>query len=214
MHGAEGFLGEGIQVVAIAASMGGIQALGSVLQDLPADFPVPILIVMHLSAQFPSVLDQILQPCSSLRVQWASDREWLKAGTVYLAPPDRHLTVSAPGLVSLKATERVNWVRPAADVLFESVARHYGKRSLGVVLTGTGHDGTAGSVCIKKAGGWVLAQDEESSRSFDMPRSAIGSGAVDYVLSLENLSFAILSLVMTFGATSLFRIPQRLAAAA
>lgn len=202
-----------IRIVAVAASLGGIEALCRLIRDLPADFPVPVVVVQHIAASASSLLDRVIQARSALRVKWAAEGDALESGTVYLAPPNRHLIVTASGTLSLYAGVRVNWVRPAADVLFDSVARHFGKQALAIVLTGSLFDGAAGSVRIKQAGGWVLAQDEESSRCFDMPRSAIRTGAVDFVLSLEGLSFAVLSLVMAFGATSLFRVPCRLSAA-
>lgn len=194
----------------MAASEGGIEALWTILQELPPDFSVPILVVQHLSATYPSVLDRVIQTRSTLPIKWAADGERLQGGTVYIAPPNRHLTIAAPGVVALTDTDRVNWVRPSADVLFRSLARQYGSKALAVVLTGNLYDGTAGSVAIKEAGGWVLAQDEQSCQRFDMPRSVIRRGAADFVLPLESLPCAILSLVMTFGATSLFRVPCRL----
>jgi len=197
-----------IRVVTIAASLGGIEALPRILQELPADFPVPILVVQHLAENCPTYLVEILQARSPLRVKWAVDGESPEGGTVYLAPRGRHLTVTPIGTFCLRASARVNWVRPAADVLFESVARYYGSDALAIVLTGSLEDGAAGSVHIKQAGGWVLVQDEESCRCFDMPRSAIRSGAVDFVLSLEALPYAIMCLIMSFGATSLFRVAR------
>lgn len=189
-----------IRVVAIAASLGGIEALTRILQELPGDFPVPIIVVQHLAEDYPSYLDRIVQARSLLRVKWALDGELPECGTVYLAPRGRHLTVTPAGTFCLQNSERVNWVRPAADVLFNSVARHFGRHALAIILSGSLHDGTAGSVRIKQAGGWVLAQDEETSRCFDMPRSAIQSGAVDFVFSLEALPHAILCLTKRLGS--------------
>lgn len=199
-----------IQVVAIAASEGGVEALKCLVQGLPPDFPVPILVVQHLAPHFNSRLDDILQIRSALPVRFAEDGEKLQPGTIYLAPPDRHLIVGELGVAKLTRADRVNWVRPAADVLFKSVARHYGSRSMAIVLTGNLFDGAAGSVAIKRAGGWVLVQDRNSSKCFDMPRSAIKKNAVDYVLPLHILPFAMRSLIMAAGATALFRVPCRL----
>lgn len=201
-----------INLVAIAASLGGIEALSRILEDLPSDFPAPVLVVQHIGPELPSVLDQIIQYRSAMPVKWAEDGELVKPGTVYLAVRNRHLTIGANGSLFLRTSRPVNWVRPAADVLFESVAHHYGASSLAVVLTGRLYDGMAGAVHIKRSGGWVLAQDEESSRCFEMPRAAIRSGCVDFVLPLKALSYAICSLVMAIGATDLFRVPSKLAA--
>lgn len=200
-----------IEAVVIAASLGGLQAISRVLQGLPTDFPAPVLVVQHLSARSPSVLDDIIQVRSNLRVKWATEGETLSPGTAYLAVPDRHLTVTGNGRLSLVQSEPVNWVRPAADVLFASVAEQFGESALAVVLTGGLHDGMAGAMHIKRRGGWVLAQDEASSRCFEMPRAAINAGAVDFVLPLDSLPAAISCLTMSVGATDLFRVPCKLA---
>lgn len=212
MFPVENRLGSGyeINIVVIAASLGGVEALSRLLQDLPSDFPVPVLMVQHLSADSPSVLDKVIQARSSVPVKWAEHGQRLLPGTAYLAVPNRHLTVAADGTACLQASNRVNWVRPAADVLFQSVAQRFGASALGVVLTGSLFDGMAGAVQIKRRGGWVLAQDESSSKCFEMPNAAIRSGAVDFVLPLEVLPFAVTALVMGAGATSLFRCPSRL----
>jgi two-component system chemotaxis response regulator CheB len=119
----------------------------------------------------------------------------LRPDHVFLAPPDEHLLVNRDGTVTLTHTELVNFVRPSADLLFESVAASYGERAIAVVLTGTGHDGSLGVTAIKQRGGTVIAQDESSSEFFGMPSAAIRTGAVDFVLPLEQIPLALITLL-------------------
>ena len=136
-------------------------------------------------------MPQIVGRRSALPVYQATDGQEIDAGRVYLAPPDRHLLVNRDGTVSLTQTELVNFVRPSADLLFDSVAAAYGERAIAVVLTGTGHDGSMGVTAIKKRGGTVIVQDEASSEFFGMPSAAIKTGAVDFVLSLGEIPAAL-----------------------
>jgi two-component system chemotaxis response regulator CheB len=176
------------RIVALAASAGGLAALSTVLSRLPADFPSPILIVQHLDPHRRSWLAEILGRASPLAVHQALDGEALCPGTVYIAPPGRHLLVVRPGRIALSDSPPLHFVRPAADVLFSSLAACCGRRTIAVVLTGTGHDGSGGAVKIKEAGGTVFAQSEKSSEFFGMPSAAINSGAVDRVLALEDIA--------------------------
>ena len=123
----------------------------------------------------------------------------LDADHVYLAPPDRHMLIKRKGVLTLTDSELVNFVRPSADLLFESVAAAYGPRALAVVLTGSGRDGALGVTAIKQRGGTVVAQDEASSEFFGMPSAAIKTGAVDHVLALEDIAPRLVML-MTAGA--------------
>jgi two-component system chemotaxis response regulator CheB len=116
-------------------------------------------------------------------------------GNVYLAPPDRHLLVNGDGTLSLTQTELVNFVRPSADLLFESVAAAYGGRAIAVVLTGAGKDGSLGVTAIKKRGGTVIVQDEATSEFFGMPGAAIRTGSADFVLSIDEIPGALVTLV-------------------
>jgi two-component system chemotaxis response regulator CheB len=184
-------------VVAIAASMGGLRALREILSALPADFPAAITVVQHLSPLFPSYLDECLNRHTPLRVKQAEEGELLRARTVYIAVPDKHLLVNTEGRVSLTDTPKVNFVRPAADKLFASVAISYKSRAIAVVLTGRQSDGRMGVLAITKHGGTVLAQDEATSECFDMPKAAISTGQVDLVLPLQAIASTLVSLVMT-----------------
>src|SRR5438128_261530 len=130
-----------IAIVALAASAGGIRALKCLLSTLPADFPVAIVVVQHIAPHHPSIIAQILDNHTPLTVRQANHLDRMMPGTVYIAPPDKHLLVSADGTLSLSTTELVHFVRPSADILFESVAVAFPGQAVAVVLTGTGVDG-------------------------------------------------------------------------
>ncbi|HET7465870.1 MAG TPA: chemotaxis protein CheB [Candidatus Dormibacteraeota bacterium] len=183
------------EIVAIAASAGGLTALTSILGHLPANFGAIVVVVQHLDPRHRSLMPQIVGRRSNMPVYQAADGMELEAGHVYLAPPDRHLLVNRDGTVSLTQTELVNFVRPSADLLFESVAAAYGERAIAVVITGTGHDGSMGVTAIKKRGGTVIVQDEATSEFFGMPSSAIKTGTVDFVLALDEIPVALQTLV-------------------
>jgi two-component system chemotaxis response regulator CheB len=182
-------------IVALASSAGGLAALTCVLSGLPRDFPVPVVLVQHLDPRHKSLLADMLGRRTPLRVKMAEDGDRPGAGSVSIAPPDHHLIVHPDGSLSLTQTELVHFLRPAANVLFESVATSYRDRAIGVVLTGTGSDGSAGVKAIKSVGGTVIAQDAETSEFFGMPRAAIGSGSVDYILPLDGIASALMSLL-------------------
>ena len=184
-----------VKIVALLASAGGLKAISAVLAALPRDFPVPIVIVQHLSPRLPSLMADILSRRTALPVTQARDGEALRPGHVYLAPPDQHLLVTGQQTVSLTLTEKVHHVRPSGDVLFESVAACYGAGAVVVILTGGDGDGATGLLAVKDAGGLTIAQDEASSESFSMPRAAIETGGVDHILALDAIAPMLLSLV-------------------
>jgi two-component system chemotaxis response regulator CheB len=183
------------QIVAFAASAGGLNALSRVLGALPGDFPAPIVVVHHLDPRHRSLIAEILSRRTPLRVQEAREGDHLRAHTVYVAPPDYHLLVNPGGTLSLSHSELVHFLRPSADLLFESVAASFKARALAVVLSGTGADGAMGVQAIKKMGGTVIAQDEGTSEFFGMPRAAIKTRVVDFVLPLEEIAPAVATLV-------------------
>jgi len=186
-------------VVAVAASAGGVTALGEFVSGIPEDFPSPILIVQHLDPRHRSLLAEILSRRSKLPVKQAQDGEPVKNGIIYIAPPNEHLLVNEDGTISLSQSELVHFVRPSADLLFESVAGRYKDRAIAVVLTGTGSDGDMGVTAIKKKGGTVIAQDKETAEFSGMPAAAISTGSVDFILRLEEIPSALVSLVMKGG---------------
>ena len=183
------------EVVAMASSAGGLKALLQIVSRLPPDLAAPVLVVQHLDPRHRSLMADILSRRSRLKVVEAQEGDVIRPGTVFLAPPDRHLLVDADLTLSLTRSELVHFLRPSADLLFESVAAVFRERALAVVLTGTGADGSMGIQAIRKTGGSVIAQDEESSEFFGMPSAAIESGCVDFVLPLEEIAGAIATLV-------------------
>jgi two-component system chemotaxis response regulator CheB len=183
-------------VVAIAASAGGLSALGEVLSALPADFPAAIVIVQHLDPRHRSLMAEILSRRTTLRVKQAEDGDALLPGTVYIAPPDNHLLVNGNGTISLSHSELVHFLRPSADLMFDSVAASYKDRAIAVVLTGSGKDGSLGVEAVKDMGGTVVVQDETSAEFPAMPSAAIETGKVDFVLPLSEISSALVALVV------------------
>lgn len=179
------------RVVVIAASAGGFAAIREVLAALPADFPVPITIVQHLSTEYPSKMDRLLAGHTPLRVRWAKAGEVLEAGTVYLASAGLHLTVDEAGVLALPDSARVRSCRPSADVLFNSAAASFGPRVIGVVLSGTGFDGGDGAGAVQRAGGSVIAQDADTSQFFTMPRAAIVATTFRRVLPIHQIAPAL-----------------------
>jgi two-component system chemotaxis response regulator CheB len=183
----------------MAASAGGLQALGVVFANLPSWLPAAIVVVQHLDPHHRSRMAEILAKRTPLHVGEAMEGEQLQPGHVHIAPPDRHLLVNPDGSLTLSQSELVHFVRPSADLLFESAAAAFGNQVIAVVLTGTGSDGAMGVTAVKKMGGTVIAQDEVSSDFFGMPRAAIKTGAVDLVLPLAKIPSAIVALVTGEG---------------
>lgn len=183
------------RVVAIASSAGGLNALTEVISALPSDFSVPIVVVQHLDPRHRSLMAEILGRKTGLGVRQASDGDALGPGTVLMAPPDEHLLVNADGTVSLSHTELVHFVRPSADLLFESTAASFGDGAIAVVLTGSGQDGSMGVRAVASTGGTVIAQDEATSEFFGMPGAAIATGCVDFVLPLGEIPRSLITLV-------------------
>jgi two-component system chemotaxis response regulator CheB len=197
-------------LVVMAASLGGVRALRTLLAQVPEDFPLPILIVQHLSDRLPSLLTDTLGRRSQLPVRWITDGQGMEEPGVWVAPPGYHVSITQTGALTLSQTARINFVRPSADVLFQSAADRCGDRLLAVILTGSGRDGTAGAVAIKRARGRVLVQNLKTCRAIGMPASAIRARSVDLVLPLTVLAPALVSLVMVPGAADLLRVPADL----
>ena len=182
-------------IVAVAASAGGLTALGRLLGGLPEDFPATIVVVQHLDPRHHSLMAEILSRRTGLQVREAKEGDSLHLHTVYIAPPDYHLLVNSDGTLSLSHSELVHFLRPSADLLFESVAASFKERAIAVVLTGTGSDGAMGIQAIKKMGGTVIAQDEGTSEFFGMPSAAIKTQNVDFILPLDEVAAALVTLM-------------------
>jgi two-component system chemotaxis response regulator CheB len=183
-------------VIAIGVSTGGPAAIQQILRALPRDFPLPILLVIHIGEPFGVALAEWLDSQSPLRVTYAIDREPLPApgvGRVIMAPPNAHLVVQGNRL-RLTADPERHSCRPSVDVLFESVAQDLGSRAAACLLTGMGRDGATGLLAVRQAGGLTIAQDEETSVVFGMPREAILLGAAERVLALADIGSALAAL--------------------
>jgi two-component system chemotaxis response regulator CheB len=184
--------------VVIAVSTGGPSTLASLLPALPANLPVPILVVQHMPPTFTRLLAARLASRCDMEVVEATDCERIRPGVVYIAPGDRHLRLRGPASdvrVWLTEDPPENSCRPAADVLFRSAAKIYRNRTLGVVLTGMGCDGLAGSRSIVAAGGSVLIQDPSTAVVGSMPSSVLEAGLAEATLDVAGLAEAIISRV-------------------
>lgn len=183
----------GLKVVALAASAGGLKALMQVLGALPAGFPAALLVVQHLG-HGPSLLSGILSRHCALEVHEAAQGMRIGAGAVYVARPDHHLLVNRDGTLALTQTELVHFVRPSADLLFESAAAAFGPATIAVVLSGSGQDGAMGVTAIKKRGGTVIVQDPAEAEHSGMPRAALDTGVADHILPLAQVAPALVRL--------------------
>ena len=188
-----------VDLVAIGISTGGPQALKRLIPQLPADFPVPVLIVMHMPVGYTEMYAAKLNELSPLEVKEASEGDELKPGHVFLAQAGRHLSVkresSGKVVTHLDARPFNTLHRPAVDVLFQSVAEVYGNRVLGVVMTGMGSDGKQGAAWIKSQGGLVFTEAESSCVVYGMPSAVKEAGLSDKTVALEEMARAIREVV-------------------
>lgn len=196
------------RVVAVAASIGGLQVVTMLLSALPADFPAPVLVVQHRGPGSTARLAEVLARRSALPVREARDGDDARAGTVYVAPPDRHVTLEEGFALALSDGPKQHYTRPAADPLFRSVAALVGRRAIGVVMTGRGEDGAAGAAAIRRAGGLVLVQEPGTCVSPHMPRAVLADSGADFLLRPDKIADALVSLVMVPGVSAaLFGLP-------
>ena len=164
------------RIVAVGASSGALEALMARLPPLPASFPCPVAVVVHVPSDRPNGLPPVLAPLCAVRVCEAEDKMPLEGGCVYFAPPGYHLLVERHGAAALSAEPPVQFSRPSIDVLFESVAQAFGDRALGVLLSGANADGAAGLAAIRAAGGLTWVQSPGSARVSTMPEAALALG--------------------------------------
>jgi two-component system chemotaxis response regulator CheB len=183
------------RLIVIGASGGGVEALQRVLRDLPADLPAAIAVVLHTHATSPQFTADILGQHTDLQVAYAVEEEEIAPGRVYLAPPDRHLLVRWTRRLGLDAGPKVNFHRPAADPLFASAARVFGRQVTGVVLSGGDGDGSTGLQEIKKHGGTCVVQSPSDAKEPSMPANAILRDSPDHVVMLDRLGPLLRSLV-------------------
>jgi two-component system, chemotaxis family, protein-glutamate methylesterase/glutaminase len=174
------------ELVVIGASWGGLDAVGRVLAELPADFPVPVVIVQHRGADSRGGTLEAMLSMGKLPVHEIDDKDPIEPGAAYVAPADYHLIVEA-GSFSLSVDERVQYARPSIDVTFETAADAYGPRLIAVVLTGANEDGAAGLRKVMDGGGVTIAQDPAGAEKPTMPQAAIDAGGAQRVLALEEI---------------------------
>jgi two-component system chemotaxis response regulator CheB len=185
-----------VKVVAIGVSTGGPNALQFLLSQLPADFAGSILVVQHMPVGFTEMFARRLNESCAIEVKEAQQGDLLIAGRALVCPGDKHIRVRKMPLAAtavLSDEPRVNGHRPSVDVLFRSVAAELGEKSIGVLMTGMGDDGAAGLGEIKRAGGFTIAQSEDSCVVFGMPKAAIERGHAMRILPLEAIAAAIMS---------------------
>jgi two-component system, chemotaxis family, protein-glutamate methylesterase/glutaminase len=187
-------------ILAIGASAGGVQALRQLAAGLQPDLPAAVLVTLHMSNQFRSTLDALLSSAGPLPASFAVDRERLREGRIYLAPPDRHLLIEDERIV-LGNGARENSSRPAIDPMLRSAALCCGHRTVGVVLTGTLGDGASGLWALKQCGGITVVQDPRRAAFPEMPQTALELARPDHVTDLDHMPALLNSLVQEPAGT-------------
>jgi two-component system chemotaxis response regulator CheB len=183
-----------IKAVAIGASAGGVQALSKILPSLPAGYPFPVLIVVHVPPDRDNALVPLFQAKCQVEVKEAEDKEPLLPGVVYFAPSDYHLLVEGDGSLSLSSDEPVNHSRPSIDVLLETCADAFGSGVTGVVLTGANEDGAFGLLTVAQAGGYAVVEDPASAYASTMPAAALATCPSAKSMTLDAITSYLLSL--------------------
>jgi len=186
------------RIIAVGASLGGLDALQTLLRAIPSTFTCPIAIVQHRRPEVDGRLLELLNGRSSLPVVEPDDKERIEPGHVYLAPPNYHLIVE-DGFFSLSLDAPVLFARPSIDVLFESVADSYGPSAVAVMLTSSNEDGALGAQAVKAAGGRIIVQDPASAKAPEAPRAVLAAVTVDRVLPLEKIAGFLVELCASGG---------------
>lgn len=188
----------GHAIIVVGASAGGVEAVIQLVQGLPKELPAAILVVIHFPAHGKSILPYILTRSGPLQAVHATDGEAIQPGRIYLAVPDKHLGVKL-GYIRLDGGPKENSARPAINVLFRTAAQVYGSRVIGVVLSGTLSDGTAGLSAIKRHGGVAIVQNPDEALFSEMPRSAIKHVDVDHILPVSEIASVLASTAINHG---------------
>lgn len=190
--------GKEFKAIVIGTSAGGLSALSILLEKLPPDYPLPIVIVQHRAKDQNSLMEEVLQPKCKIKIKQADEKEKIKKGIVYIAPPDYHLLIESDFTFSLSSDALVLYSRPSIDVLFESAAIAYRDTLIGIILTGANTDGTSGLQCIKKYGGLTIAQSPAEAEFPRMPGAAINKGAAMLILTLKEIQKNLLDKCVAF----------------
>ena len=176
------------EAIVIGASAGAVDALSRVLPALPAQYKLPVMVVVHVPNDKRSALVDLFQAKCRVKVQEAEDKEPIAGGTVYFAPPDYHLLVERDKTLALSSDEPVLYSRPSIDVLFESAADAYGPALIGIILTGANQDGAAGIKAVSAAGGKAIIQSPETAFAPTMPAAALEASPDARLMSLEEIA--------------------------
>lgn len=176
------------KAIVIGASAGGLYALAALLEHLPVNYSIPIIMVQHRIKDQRTLLEEVLQSKAAIKVKQADEKEKIDNSCVYIAPPDYHLLIENDYTFSLSYEEPVSYSRPSIDVLFESAAQVYKAGLIAVILTGANGDGTAGMRIIKANGGLTIAQSPEEALFRMMPERAIEAKVIDHVWTLKQIA--------------------------
>jgi two-component system chemotaxis response regulator CheB len=164
-----------------------MEALSTIIPGLPSSFPIPVVVIQHISPHSDNYMTRHLDNISAIKVKEVDEKEKIKPGVVYTAPPNYHVLVEEDETFSLSVEERINFARPSIDVFFQSAADVYGPHLVGVVLTGANNDGSQGLKMIKKKGGLTIVQDPDTAEVDGMPRAAIAATKIDHILPLKQI---------------------------
>jgi two-component system chemotaxis response regulator CheB len=178
-------------VLVIGGSAGSFEHIQNLVSILPANFSIPVVIVIHRGRQYTSILEGLFQERSEVNVKEAEDKERMEPGNVYIAPVDYHLLVEQNGVLSLDVSEPLWYSRPSIDVLFESAADSYGDKAMGMLFSGASEDGANGLAMIRQLGGLTLAQHPDEAEFSIMPKTAIAMDAVDLVFHSDDITYII-----------------------
>lgn len=173
--------------IVMGVSSGGMNALSTIIPNFPKEFPIPVIVVQHISPSSDNYMTRYLDSISKVTVKEVDEKEKLQKGFVYTAPPNYHVLVEEDETLSLSVEDRINFARPSVDVLFESAADVFGSQLIGIILTGANNDGSMGIKQIKEKGGLTIVQDPETSEVNGMPNAALSATKIDHILQLEEI---------------------------
>ena len=182
------------ETIVIGTSAGGLFALTAILGKLPSGYPVPVIVVQHRSKNQKGLLEEVLQRKCEIRIKQADEKEQIKGGFVYIAPPDYHLLIESDKTFSLSSDELVNFSRPSINVLFETAATVFKETLIGIILTGSNNDGADGIVAVSLQGGLTIAQSPDEATFPFMPEASIKTNSVQYTWSLTEIGNFLLKI--------------------
>jgi len=189
-----------IEVIVVGASAGAVDAMSHILPRLSRAFPLPIVVVVHVPPERPSGLAHLFASRTALEVKEAEDKMPLAPGTLFFAPPDYHVLLEADHTLSLSVDEQVNFSRPSIDVLFDAAAESFGRRALGIALTGASADGARGLLHLRDAGGIAIVQDPSTAFARALPDAALAMARPQHVLDIVGIGDLLLTLDPEAGA--------------